>query len=353
MADSKVKGTMVRFFRGRGFGFIKPQGGGKEVFVHWEDLVTDDNYPYVEKGTEVEFLLVESDGNRSAKEVTLADGEEIPVFTKPYDDREVNEDEVYMGAIKFFDGRKGFGFVEPDQEISWGEVSSGEGLFFKRDSFIAVNAGKGMMLRIPDGMRVSFKVYKDKKGLGACEIQNEDQTPIEGEPRKERQGGGRKRKRKGGDGNKKASKKKKVTKTKEELIEEREIDEEETSYVGTVMYYKPEKEFGFIKITEDITFKDITVKEKIFVMKEDIICYADEVDLIPDSEVMFKIYKDSKGLGACEVMNADGTPIIGKVDEAEEEVVKEPSPEPVKPKKKAAVKGKKKKVTKRKKKSKN
>jgi len=352
MADSKVKGTMVRFFRGRGFGFIKPQGGGKEVFVHWEDLVTDDQWPYVEKGTEVEFLLVEGDGKRSAKEVTLADGEEIPAFTKPYEDREVNEDEVFMGAIKFFDGRKGFGFVEPDQEICWEEVNSGEGLFFKRDSFITVNAGKGMMLKIPDGMRVSFKVYKDKKGLGACEIQKEDQTPIEGEPRPEKkQGGGRKRKRKGGDGNKRA--KKKVKKTKEELIEEREIDEEETSYVGTVKYYNPEKEFGFITITEDITFKDITVKEKIFVMKEDIVCYADKVSLTPDSEVMFKIYKDSKGLGACEVMNADGTPITDMLDDAEAEVVKELTPEPAKPKKKAGAKGKKKKVTKRKKKSKN
>merc|ERR1712060_253281 len=280
-------------------------------------------------------------------------GEAIPVFTKPYEDREVNEDEVFVGAIKFFDGRKGFGFVEPDQEISCREVTSGDGLFFKRDSFITVNAGKGMMLKVTDGMRVSFKVYKDKKGLGACEIQNEDQTPIEGEPRKEKQGGGRKRKRKGGDGNKKASKK--VKKTKEELIEEREIDEEETSYIGTVKYYNPEKEFGFIKITEDITFKDKTVKEKIFVMKEDIVCYADEVDLIPESEVMFKVYKDSKGLGACEVMNSDGTPLTGKVDdEPEAEMVKEPSPEPAKPKKKkVAAKGKKKKVTKRKKKSKN
>merc|ERR1712060_1010871 len=128
-------------------------------------------------------------------------------------------------------------------------------------------------------------------------------------------------------------------------------DEEETSYVGTVKYYNPEKEFGFITITEDITFKDITVKEKIFVMKEDVVCYADKVNLIADSEVMFKIYKDSKGLGACEVMNADGTPITVELDEAE--VEKEPSPEPVKPKKKAGAKGKKKNVTKRKKKSKN
>merc|ERR1712066_257484 len=177
---------------------------------------------------------------------------------------------------------------------------------------------------------------------------NEDQSPIEGEPRKEKQSGGRKRKRKGG--NKKAAKR--VKKTKEQLIEEREIDEEETTYTGTVKYYKPEKEFGFITITEDITFKDITVKEKIFVMKEDIVCYADQVDLAADSQVMFKIYKDSKGLGACEVMNADGTPITGKEDnEPEAEMVKEPSPAPVKPKKKAAGKGRKKKVVKRKKKA--
>lgn len=101
----------------------------------------------------------------------------------------------------------------------------------------------------------------------------------------------------------------KKAKTKEELIEEREVDEDENTYVGTVKLYKPDKEFGFIAITDEITFKDITVKEKIFVMKEDIVCYSDEVGLTPDSDVMFKIYKDSKGIGACEVMNVDGTPI--------------------------------------------
>jgi len=351
MADSKVKGTIVRFMRGRGFGFIKPEEGGKQVYVHWEDLVTEDQWPYVERGTEVEFTMVEGeDGKRSAEEVTLANGEEIPVFTKPFEDREVNEDEVFMGAVKFFDFRKGFGFVKPDEEITWQEVNSGEGLFFKRESLVTINAGKGMIVRVKDGMRVSFKVYKDKKGLGACEIKNEDETPIEGEPRKETTGGGRKRKRKRGDGNKKAAKK---AKTKEELIEEREIDEEENSYVGTVMFYKPEKEFGFITISEEITFKDVTVKEKIYVMKDDIVCYSDEVNMIPDSEVMFKVYKDSKGLGACEVMNVDGTPITYEDDkEQTEKVVKEASPEPVKSKKKKVVK-RKKKVVKRKRKSKN
>jgi len=303
--DSKVKGTVIRFFRGRGFGFIKPEDGGKEVYVHWEDLVTDDHWPFVERNTKVEYLLADDDGKPVAKDVTLASGEKIPVFTKPYEDRVVNEDETFSGSIKFFDGRKGFGFVKPDEEISWQDTTSGEGLFFSRDAILVSKAGKGMVLRVKDGLRVSFKVYKDKKGLGACEIQNEDQTPIECEPRKERQGGNRKRKARGRGRNKSAKK----AKTKQEMIEEREIDDEENTYTGTVKYYKAEKEFGFITIADEITFKDVTVKEKIFVMKEDIVCSSDNVGLTADSEVMFKIYKDSKGIGACQVMNADGTPI--------------------------------------------
>jgi len=337
--DSKVTGTIVRFLRGRGFGFIKPEDGGDEVFVHWENLVTDDDWPFVEKGTEVEFLVEEDkEGKPRAKEVTLVGGEKIPVFTKPYEDREVNEEDTFTGDIKFFDGWKGFGFVTPDEEITFEGETSGEGLFFSRDAIHSSNSGKGMVLRLSKGLRVSFKVYKDKKGLGACEIQNEDMTPLEYQPRKE--GGNRKRKR-GGDGKKKSPKK---AKTKEQLIEEREIDDDETVYTGTVKSYKSDKDFGFITISEDITFKDVTVKEKIFVMKEDIVCYSDEVGLNVSAEVMFKVYKDSKGLGACEVMNVDGTPIDYK-----SEGKKSPSPKPAKSKKKAKSKGKKKVVKRRKK----
>merc|ERR1711920_607167 len=111
-----------------------------------------------------------------------------------------------------------------------------------------------------------------------------------------------------------------VKKTKEELIEERELDEDETIYTGTVQQYKADKEFGFISIDEDITFKDVTATEKIYVMKEDIICISEEVGLKPENSVMFKIYKDSMGLGAYEVHNENGTPISY---EPEEEAVEE------------------------------
>jgi len=356
MSSDKVKGTVVRFFRGRGFGFIKPEEGGKEVFVHWDDLITDDHWPYLERGTEVEFLMEKDEDKHAAKEVTLANGKKIPVFTKPYEDRIVNEDETFTGSIKFFDGRKGFGFVIPDEDISWENTSSdGEGLFFFKDALIATGAGKGMMLRVRDGLRVSFKVYKDNKGLGACKVQNEDETPLECEPRKQNQSTGKKRKRKNEKSrkSKKAKKEKTIAKTKEELIEEREIDECERNFTGTVKYYKPDKEFGFITISEEITFKDLTAKEKIYVMKEDIICNSDEIGLTPESEVMFRIYKDSKGLGACEVMNVDGTPIEYNTTNEESEKEKEPTPEPVKPKKKAATISKKKATKRTKRKRKN
>jgi len=327
ISDEKVKGTVVCFFRGRGFGFIKPQEGGDEVFVHWNDLITHDHWPHLERDTKVEYLLVKNNDKYYAKEVTLVGGKKIPAFTKPHEDRVINEDETFTGTVEFFNGRKGYGFIKPDDEISWEDTDSGKGLFFFRESLIATGPGKGMMLRVKHGLRVSFKVYKGTKGLGACEVQNEDETPLECEPRKEKQNKSKKRKRQSGDKKKKAKKVKTKAKTKEELVEEREVDEDENIYTGIVEYYKPEKEFGFITISEEITFKDVTVKGKVYFRKEEIVCSSEEVGLTPETEVMFKIYKDSKGLGACEIMNVDGTPIEYNSDNKEPvEKVKEQSP---------------------------
>jgi len=355
MSSDKVKGIIVRFLHGRGFGFIKPADGEKEVFVHWEDLVTDARNPHIEKDIEVEFLMGERDGKCAAKEVTLLGGEKFPVVE--HEDREVNEDETFVGSVKFFDGRRGFGFIKLDEEFSWQGVDSGDAVYFPRDALLGTDMSRDMDVKVPRDTRVSFRVYKDDKGLGACEVQNEDGSPLESVPRGEWKGESKKRKRKGSNSKKGAKKAKTKAKTKEELIEERELEEDENIYTGTVKFYKADKEYGFIKIDEEITLKDVSTKGKIYVMKEDIVCYSDEVGLTPDTEVMFKIYKDSMGIGACEVMNVDGTPIEfesqNKEAEAEKEqspeAEKEPSPEPVKPKKKPTKRGRKKAVKKKRK----
>merc|ERR1712061_848710 len=200
-------------------------------------------------------------------------------------------------------------------------VTSKDALYFSREAIMSTGAGKGKVLNLRNGKKVTFKVYKDKKGLGAHELQNEDGNPLEYEERRRK---GKKRKRKAKkNGNKPTKKAKVVRKTKEELLEERELDEEETIYTGTVKQYRADKEFGFISIDEDITFNGVTATEKVYVMKEDIICYSEEVGLKPETSVMFKIYKDSMGLGACEVHNEDGTPITYEPEgEPAEESVK-------------------------------
>merc|ERR1712223_1704345 len=115
-------------------------------------------------------------------------------------------------------------------------------------------------------------------------------------------------------------------KTKEECIEERELDEEDNIYSGTIKFIK--KGYGFINIEEDITFKDLTATKKIYVMVEDIISGSDE-GMKKDDKVIFKVYKDSMGLGAMDVMIAEESFVVAGAEvEQEEEVVKEATPEP-------------------------
>jgi len=129
---------------------------------------------------------------------------------------------------------------------------------------------------------------------------------------------------------KKKSKKKtqnEVTrKTKEECIAEREIDEEDNLYTGTVKFFK--KGYGFISIEEDITFKNLTASKKIYVMKEDIISEFDDIGLKKDDKVIFKVYKDSMGLGAMDVLYDDAPVVFEGASETKEVVEKEQTPEP-------------------------
>ncbi len=49
------KGTVKFFNTDKGFGFITPDGGGKDVFVH----ANDTNGAHLQEGTKVEFDVIE------------------------------------------------------------------------------------------------------------------------------------------------------------------------------------------------------------------------------------------------------------------------------------------------------
>jgi CspA family cold shock protein len=61
------KGTVKFFNTDKGFGFITPEGGGKDVFVHANDL----GGATLQEGTKVEFDVVEGKKGPQASNVRV------------------------------------------------------------------------------------------------------------------------------------------------------------------------------------------------------------------------------------------------------------------------------------------
>jgi CspA family cold shock protein len=54
--SSKMTGLVKWFDAGKGFGFISPQDGSKDVFVHFSAIQSND-YKTLDEGQQVEFTI--------------------------------------------------------------------------------------------------------------------------------------------------------------------------------------------------------------------------------------------------------------------------------------------------------
>ena len=54
--SNKMTGLVKRFDAGKGFGFISPQDGSKDVFVHFSAIQSND-YKTLDEGQQVEFTI--------------------------------------------------------------------------------------------------------------------------------------------------------------------------------------------------------------------------------------------------------------------------------------------------------
>jgi cold shock CspA family protein len=72
-------GRMLRFDEVRGYGFISPDAGGEDVFVHANDLLNDKNA--FTPGTPVEFEVIEAERGLKALAVRLVGKEPARGYT--------------------------------------------------------------------------------------------------------------------------------------------------------------------------------------------------------------------------------------------------------------------------------
>lgn len=64
-----IRGEVISFDRVKGYGFVAPEAGGEDVFIHVNDLYSDKSL--LSAGCIVEFRLEEGDRGPKASEVTV------------------------------------------------------------------------------------------------------------------------------------------------------------------------------------------------------------------------------------------------------------------------------------------
>jgi len=133
-------GAVVWYEPSKGYGFVAPDGGGPQIFVHSSAIVTGG---VISEGQRVAFLVVEGDRGPQAEHLLpLASGVGGPAVGDGAD-----------GTVSWYDEGKGFGFVTPD--------SGGD------DVFVHARALGDGLTSLFEGDRVAYEVVRGDRGAQA------------------------------------------------------------------------------------------------------------------------------------------------------------------------------------------
>ena len=125
------QGTIKWFNAQKGFGFIKPDNGGDDVFVHASATVEREAVQSLTEGQRVSFDVVSKRVGKSASNLRLSE---------PAPHEQTSE----TGTVKWFNTKKGFGFIRSDNDGS--------------DVFVSAVFNSTAQQGLTEGQRVSYDV---------------------------------------------------------------------------------------------------------------------------------------------------------------------------------------------------
>ncbi|MCF4123252.1 cold shock domain-containing protein [Antribacter sp. KLBMP9083] len=136
-------GTVTWYEPAKGYGFVTPDGGRVEIFVHSSAIVGGG---VISEGQRVAFLVVDGEKGPQADHLLPLGAEAARPASDGAD-----------GTVSWYDDIKGFGFVAPD--------SGGE------DVFVHVSALGSGLTELSEGARVTYDVVDGDKGPNARNVQ--------------------------------------------------------------------------------------------------------------------------------------------------------------------------------------
>ncbi|MFC7877585.1 cold-shock protein [Isoptericola sp. NPDC057391] len=137
-----VLGTVNWYEPTKGYGFVTPDDGRTEIFVHSSAIVGGG---VISEGQRVAFLVAEGEKGPQADHL-------LPLAAEAARPASDGAD----GTVSWFDDTKGFGFIAPD---------SGGG-----DLFVHVNALGPGLTSLSEGARVTYDVVEGDKGPNARDV---------------------------------------------------------------------------------------------------------------------------------------------------------------------------------------
>ena len=105
-------GTVSWYDEGKGFGFVTPDGGGEDVFVHARALV--EGLTWLTEGDRVAYEVVQGDKGPQARGLYLVKGADEAAKPAAAPKRSGGAASPGEGVVARFDVEKGFGFITPD-----------------------------------------------------------------------------------------------------------------------------------------------------------------------------------------------------------------------------------------------